>query len=66
MTSPNRCRVEWTMHGKRLMLGAFVDWSDPMVRVDVREDARLVASAMGDVEIVDHTGAWLDTVRVPR
>ena len=54
------------MKGNKLTLGAEVDWNDPMVRVDVREDARLVASAMGTVEVVSHAGELLDTVRVPR
>ena len=66
MTNPNRCRIEWTITGNRLKLGADADWSNPFVRVDVREDARLIAKVFGTVEIVSHAGELLDTVKVPR
>ena len=67
LKDPTRCRIEWTLHdGNRIKIGAEVDWSDPLVRVDVREDARLIAQAVGTVEIVSQAGEVLDVVRWPR
>lgn len=54
MTAP----LVWTLRGPATMLlDPGVEWADPMVRAEVRRDARTVSHALGKViEIADAKG----------
>jgi hypothetical protein len=54
-----RAQVDWTFDppSNTMLLAPGVEWGDPIVRCDVREDARIIARALRrDVRIEDARG----------
>lgn len=60
--------VAWKLTGSSTMqLAEGVDWGDPMVRVEVRLDARtLSASLKRRIVIANPRGEAIESVEVPR